>query len=97
MNKLKGDLWDVIGVFMAFAGLSMLRGWIVHSSLWPWFMVPLGLPSIGMAYGVGISFFVVFFTGTKRDETKSPWVNFGDAVALALILWGAAAIAHSFV
>jgi putative flippase GtrA len=60
----------LVGLIAAFA---MLRGWTV-SILWEWFLVPLGLPALGIAHAIGISLAVAFLThqtDTKKDDRES--------------------------
>jgi hypothetical protein len=56
----------------AIAALSVLRGWVL-SIIWGWFLVPLGLPAIGIAQAIAISLIASFLThqaGDKKREGK---------------------------
>jgi hypothetical protein len=62
-----------MGVFIGFisfvlfmgivAGMIMLNG-LVFKIMWCWFLVPLGLPPIGIAMAVGIGSIVTLMTRT---------------------------------
>lgn len=55
--------------------LAVLRGWVL-SYLWFWFLVPLGVPSIGVAHAMGLSLLVSLFTAgasSKDADKKEGW------------------------
>lgn len=41
--------------------LSILLSGFTVSTLWGWFVVPLGMQAIGVAHGVGLSVFISYF------------------------------------
>ncbi len=62
--------------FLAFVGaialiplLTILRG-LVLSTLWRWFLVPLGAPAIGIAAAIGISVIVAMLTANPHAATN---------------------------
>jgi hypothetical protein len=72
--------------------VAVLDGWVL-TYLWAWFMVPLGLPPIGIAWAIGISLPIMLMTnhekpkqGEKTDLTEA----IADAVLrpLAALLFG---------
>lgn len=57
----------VIG--LVFFGV-VIRGWAL-STLWAWFLVPIGLPAIGIATALGISVIIGLFTvHLNNDKIK---------------------------
>lgn len=57
----------VIGLI--FVGV-VLRGWAL-STLWAWFLVPIGVPAIGIATALGISVIIGLFTvHLNNDKIK---------------------------
>lgn len=63
----------LFAVFIAGPILFTLQGWSI-STLWNWFIAPLGAPQIGIATALGISLTaaVIRFKGAKNDESTSP-------------------------
>ena len=81
---------------------AMLRG-VVFSSLWLWFVVPLGVHPIGIAAAIGLSMTVNLVTNdpfVKRDdELKGLSGAFARpifSVLISLISWGIGAIVAAF-
>jgi hypothetical protein len=60
--------------------------------LWGWFLVPLGLPAIGMAHAVGLALIATLLThqapsNMTSDERQSQVIGWGLATpAVALIV-----------
>jgi hypothetical protein len=57
-----------------FALAAILQG-VVLSVLWGWFVVPLGLPALGIAHAIGIALVVRFLTHrhtSKKTDDESP-------------------------
>jgi len=53
------------------------------SSLWGWFVVPLGVNPIGIAHAIGISTVIAMFTYRfQKDETK----GVGNAIAIMFVV-----------
>lgn len=50
--------------------ISPILSGLVISILWGWFVVPLGVPAIGVAASVGLTVTVRAFTGTHKDGEK---------------------------
>lgn len=81
---------------------AMLRGYVIQK-LWLWFLVPLGLPTIGVAHAIGISILIgalTFQFVVSPFETLEGWtktITLIVAGTLAnLMIWGMGAIVHSF-
>jgi hypothetical protein len=48
------DWADIILGIILLVPMALLRGFVVFT-LWGWFLIPLGLPAIGIAHAMGIS------------------------------------------
>lgn len=79
----------------------------VMTRLWGWFVVPLGLPAIGIAHAIGLSLLFGVVTLNHRFiwgkgmalEDTEPKDHLGRAIAFAVvygIAWGIGAIAAEF-
>lgn len=62
----------LFAIFVAGPILFFIQGWSV-STLWNWFIAPLGAPQIGIATALGISLTVsvIRFKGTKSEDATS--------------------------
>jgi hypothetical protein len=87
----------IIGVFGTTVLATLVRGFVL-SILWGWFIVPLGVNPIGMAWAIGISGITTLLTyqfDTKREDAK--WgKGMVFAFIMPLITLGVCWIAHSF-
>lgn len=92
----------IIGIFAAIFALVAFRGFVL-SYLWAWFLVPLGLPEIGIAHAIGIAMMMALVAKNveKEDEKREPtealtrstrW--FAVAFAGTLFAWGMGYILH---
>ena len=52
----------------------VLRGWVL-STLWAWFLVPLGAVEIGIAAALGISIIIGMFTTHLTHDTVKVKLN----------------------
>lgn len=68
--------------------LVMLSSAFVSSTLWGWFLVPLGVPMIGIAHAYGLGVFTTFLTGTAglSLNMKDSGKEFGEKSIAALLL-----------
>jgi len=77
---------------------SILNGWAL-SLLWSWFMVPLGLPPIGIAWAIGISIVIGYLTN-HNEKKKGEEVDSTHVVIVAFMrpvfAVGIGYIVHSF-
>lgn len=95
----------VLGFLVLDIPAMILRGYVL-SVLWRWFVVPLGVPEIGIAQAIGISIIVglvMLGVATKSDtsEADAEWWEAGikalfRSVAGSLMAWGVGAIVYSF-
>lgn len=58
----------VLGVFLLLAIAVALNGFML-SFMWEWFVVPLGVPSIGIAQAIGIAIIVSVLTYQGGDSS----------------------------
>lgn len=66
--KIEDGLWGL--VFLALmVPMIFLRG-LTIMLLWGWFVVPLGLPVIGMALSMGLGLFAVYITGANKTIVR---------------------------
>ncbi len=69
--------------------LGLLRGWVL-SVLWRWFLVPLGLPGLGVAQAWGIATIIAMlvFQGGRSDEDteESPFLRIVNVVIKSVLL-----------
>lgn len=81
----------------------IFRG-LVLSALWLWFIVPLGVPAVGIAWGIGIALLVGLITKNphvaESDADEEPLVRaftkvFSN-VFVSLLAWGMGALVHGF-
>lgn len=65
----------------AVVGLTLLGAWwgyVIHV-LWAWFLVPLGVPSVGVAQAYGLSVLFGTFLGSRgldigKEKNSDAWV-----------------------
>jgi len=63
---------------------------VVLRSLWAWFVVPLGVPPIGIAHAVGLSVVVAVFKSIRvdDDDETGPVVKAIIVAVVLMVLWG---------
>jgi len=62
----------------------VIRGWAL-STLWAWFLVPIGLPAIGIATALGISVIIGLFTvHLNHDKIKVDKSSNSDVLTIIL-------------
>ena len=56
------------------------------STEWAWFAVPLGLPSLSVAHGIGLSYLVRLFVteGNHHEDSRTSQEKVASAVSFAL-------------
>lgn len=93
MGKVFGYIAAGIGGTALVVGLIvlslLLNGW-VFSWLWLWFLVPLGLPAIGVVHAIGIAGAVGYVTRDRKrnKDSKADWGDVGFAVAAPFVALG---------
>lgn len=103
-HKFTSLLIVVAGMGVLFVALVLLRA-VVLKDLWGWFVVPLGVPGIGMAHAVGISTIASLLTSSpttsRKDEKDTN--KFADGISvlilsgvLSLFAWGIGAVVHLY-
>lgn len=86
---------------LAFIVLVFLSAFTV-STLWGWFLVPLGLPVIGMVHAYGLGLVATYITGTtnlavrasKQDKGYYESIVTGLLIPCFTLLFGY--VTHSF-
>jgi len=76
----------------------ILKG-IVLSSMWQWFIVPLGVLPITTAQAVGLSVITFVLLGKYESSDKSEEEQLKQAITVVvavLMMWGFGAIANLF-
>lgn len=85
-------------------GLTLLRGFVLVQ-LWGWFLVPIGVPRIGMALALGISVITGMLCQSPMTATREPKADTAVGklvealvigVAAPLLAWGMGAIIAAF-
>lgn len=70
--------------------ISILRAWAI-STLWGWFMVPLGLPPIGWAHAYGLlctATLFQFYPAVKQDDDVDWSLRWSTHLAAPLVCVG---------
>ena len=78
--------------------IIMMNGFAL-STLWLWFLVPLGVIPIGIAHACGLTTLFSLFLLSKSDydnKDNSPCVPILRAFFAPLVAWGFGAIYHWF-
>lgn len=75
--------------------LSILLTAFTVSTLWGWFVVPLGVKSIGLAHAYGLSLVVTCFMsvrGIPNDTKRGEVLGMGVVLNLLCLLFGYIAV-----
>ena len=87
---IKAGLW----LLMIPAGLCFKA--VVASDLWGWFVVPLGVPAIGMAHALGLCLVGWLFScgmdNIKEKPDHALWTRWVMIQIVVLIVWGYGAL-----
>lgn len=76
--------------------LILLRAWVL-TILWAWFVVPLGVGTIGIAHAYGLALAAQMFTGTStKSKDEGLLYGIGLSVFGSLLFLAVGAIAHAF-
>lgn len=90
---------SAVGCFLAvvlIVPLAIQNGWIL-SVCWRWFMVPLGVPSIGVAHAIGLSSLFSLFRGSLSSKSDAGWLTVVlTALAGPWMVFGVCYVAHTF-
>ena len=100
-----------MGKFLAYTGVAIfgiavagvltvlgsLLGGVVLQDLWGWFIVPFGLPELGLAHAIGINIIVGFLTYRYIPSKDGDGGTAGiTPFVYVLFAWGIGAVVHSF-
>jgi len=84
METLIVIVGGIVGTAAIIVPLAMLRGFVL-STMWAWFVVPLGLPAIGIALAIGLSLTVGLFSGLSPKRDEKPWVQIAAGFVAPLL------------
>lgn len=76
---------------LALAAIAILVGGFAVSTMWGWFIVPLGAPAMSLAHGYGLTLFVSLFTQPLLIQSQvkdDPAFTTNMKVALSVIMSG---------
>ena len=90
-------VWWIVWAGVVMLVIGVLNAFVV-SSLWGWFVVPLGMPSIGIAHawGLGILVGMFQFPPQKLDDDEAWWRPIVQAVTRSLVALGVGLVVASF-
>lgn len=105
MDKLNKAIVSFIGISLLAAGGFVIKGWVL-SAVWQWFVVPIGLPVIGIAHAIGISLTYSAIHGIShaelyairqmKDKESTASRMLTSSYVAPMIVYAFAWIAHSF-
>lgn len=91
-----GAIIGIIFLLILIVPIGLYRAWVL-TVMWMWFIVPLGLPEIGIAHAWGISMAIGMLTVSHvYKEDKEPLKSFANMIFAPLVLLGIGYIVHSF-
>lgn len=76
---------------LALVATAILVGGFAVSTMWGWFIVPLGAPAMSLAHGYGLSLFVTLFTQPLLIQSQvkdDPTFTTNMKVALGVVMNG---------
>lgn len=81
-------MWFGIGVILGITFVFILRGFVL-SILWAWFLVPLGVPPIGIAGAIGVTLMIDMFipTNSGKSTTEAISIMLITPLMVLLIAW----------
>lgn len=92
MSDKKTEGIDALVAFMLLIPVLLLEG-LVFSTMWGWFVVPLGIQKIGVIHGIGLATTIHLVTGspTKLKESAVNYmlvraINYGMMIAVGAIV-----------
>lgn len=92
MDKVGVALVAGIGMVAVMVVLALFGAFTI-STLWAWFVVPLGVKSIGMAHAYGLSVIVSVFMGSRGlgGETSAVLIQ-GVLINIFALIFGGIAV-----
>lgn len=94
MDKLVVGLIAGVGMVAVIVVLALFGAFTI-STLWGWFMLPLGVKSIGMAQAYGLSLMVSVFMGNRglsgESESKTVILQ-GVMINIIALIFGGIAV-----
>ena len=80
---------------LVFVPVMLLRGYVLHA-MWGWFVVPLGVPAVGIVHAIGIAGVAGALVPNHRGDDSPSWRQLAVGMVNMLLTWGIAAIVHLF-
>jgi hypothetical protein len=69
---------------------------VVVQDLWGWFVVPLGVPAVGMVHALGLCLVGWIFScgldNIKEKQSQATWHRWAMLQVVVLIVWGYGAL-----
>jgi hypothetical protein len=103
MMELLKPLIKLVFVILAIPFSLWLKA-TVGMSLWGWFVVPLGVPAIGLIHALGLTLVGWFYTTgldnmksykkIMEEKEKDNWKRWFTIQIVMLMVWGYGAIFH---
>lgn len=92
MSEKEKALDSAIALLIALASVPVAlaaRAWAL-SSLWAWFVVPLGAPAIGWAHSLGLALIPALATGDawsarREPKSESEWGKAAERAITAIV------------
>ena len=86
---------SLLAILLALASVP-LNGWVL-SILWLWFVVPLGVPAIGIAQAVGLATLIgMLRRGSLKSDDAEPLITAATLLVSPFLYLGCGALAHHF-
>jgi len=83
-------------VLLIASALFLVHG-VVLTQLWGWFIVPLGVPAISLAWAVGLSCVVGLVTPQPAPVPKDRALEYlGIITTKPFVVWAIGLVAHAF-
>lgn len=98
MNPIANAIVAVAIAVAVAVPLAMWNGFVIHM-MWGWFIVPLGVQSIGIAHAIGFGLFVSLLHRPRidDDDKKSLWARIGEELARTTLILLIALIVKSWI
>ena len=85
MKEKPGPLWNFVVIVL---GLASIPWWAFFAvKLWAWFIVPFGLPSIGMAHAIGLRATIGLYWPVRLPQKDLGWTEKEKDIGNLLLSW----------
>ena len=95
-----GAIGILLLILLTIAAGTALNGFVIQV-MWGWFLIPLGLPVLGLANAMGLGLLIRYLTWQKipskeKTSNKELMDNILTAVFYPLLVLGLGFVVHSF-